>query len=66
LQKFRKFDEKKFGWDGEEYESKTIAEQKARECRQNGFDIRVIEENGKFYVFTRREARVTVSDSSSN
>ena len=50
----RKFDGKKFMWDGNEYQTKEEAEQKAREYSERGFEVRMIEENGKFYVFTRK------------
>ena len=54
MQLSRKFEGKKFMWDGNEYDTKEAAEQKAKEYMERGFDAKTIEEDGKFYVFTRK------------
>ncbi|MFQ5750751.1 MAG: hypothetical protein ACE5HI_02035 [bacterium] len=45
---------KKYGWDGEEYESEAAAQENAAKYRQDGFDTRLIQEEGKYYIYTRR------------
>lgn len=49
-----KFDGKKFMCDGKEYESKEEAEKKMQEYAKDGFEVSILEENGKFLVFSRR------------
>ncbi len=49
-------DGKKFMWDGLEYEKKEDAEKKADEYKEKGFEVKVIEREAKFYVYTRRVA----------
>jgi len=50
-------DGKKFMWDGQLYDNKEEAS-RAAECYQNeNFEIRLVEEGGKFLVYTRRTAK---------
>ncbi len=51
-----RIDGKKFMWDGFEYEKKEDAEKKVNEYKEKGFEVKVIEREGKFYVYTRRVA----------
>jgi hypothetical protein len=53
---FRIFSGKKFMWDGKEY-AKEEAEKFARDYEGAGFEVQVIEEGGKYFVFTRREVK---------
>jgi hypothetical protein len=46
-------DGKKFMWDGKEYEKKD-AEKTAERYENDGFEVRVVEEEGKYLVYTRR------------
>jgi len=50
----RYFDRKKFMWDGEEYTSEDDARQKEKEYRGKDFEVRVVPDNGKHLVYTRR------------
>jgi hypothetical protein len=49
----RTIDGKKFMWDGREYEEKD-AEKTAKGYENDGFEVRVVEEDGKYLVYTRR------------
>jgi len=53
----RIFDDKKYMWDGEIYDSEDVAKQKAKEYEKDGFETKVIEEEGKFLVYNRREIK---------
>ncbi len=48
------FEGKKFMWDGEEYKDEKEAKEKAEAYSKDGFEVQIYEENGKYYVFTRR------------
>lgn len=50
----RKFEGKKFMWDGAEYKEETEARSALGTYLSNGFDAKQIEEGGAFYVFTRK------------
>ena len=54
MDNFRVIDDKKFMWDGEDYESKSSAQENMATYNQKGFTTKLIEEDGKFFVFTRR------------
>ncbi|MEO0249419.1 MAG: hypothetical protein ABIN58_07735 [candidate division WOR-3 bacterium] len=49
-----RFDGMKFMQDGRVYDSKAEAEKAMEEYRNAGFDVRLLEEDGKFLVFSRR------------
>jgi ribosomal protein L34 len=52
----------KFMWDGAEYTTKEEAIPKQKEYEQEGFTVRMVTEEGKYYLFTRRVvAQATVS-----
>ncbi len=52
----RKFDGKKYMWDGAEYKDEPEARAALESYASNGFDTKTIQEGGAFYVFTRRLA----------
>ena len=52
---FRIIDGKKYMWDGEEYESESIANENISTYSKNGFHTKLIVENGHYLVYTRRE-----------
>ena len=52
----RKFDGKKFMWDGAEYKNETEARGALESCVSNGYDVKQIQEGGEFYIFTRKVA----------
>ncbi len=47
-------DGKKFMWDGVEYKDENEANSVVEKYRSDGFDTRIINEENKFYIFTRR------------
>ena len=56
MDNFKIIDGKKFGWDGENYETKSAAQEKIMKYNNDGFDTELIEEDDKYFVFTRRLA----------
>jgi hypothetical protein len=54
MQLSRKIKGKKFMWDGNEYTSEEEAKAKAENYSKDGFETELINEDGKYYVFTRR------------
>jgi hypothetical protein len=49
-------DGKKFMWDGQLYDNKDEATRAAEPYENESFQIRIVEEDGKFLVYTRRTA----------
>ncbi len=47
-------DRRKFLWDGEEYASPAVAGAKKGEYEAQGFETQLVEEEGKFLLYTRR------------
>jgi len=47
-------DTKKFLWDGETYDTKEVAEEAENKYKGNNFETKLLEEEGKFLVYTRR------------
>jgi hypothetical protein len=45
---------KKFMWDGRTLESRDEASRVAESYRMDNFEVRTVEEEGKFFVYTRR------------
>lgn len=45
---------KKFMWDCENYSSKGEAKEKMKEYENEGFEARLVEKDGQFFVYTRR------------
>ena len=54
-------DGKKFMWDGQPYESKEEAAGAAESYQNEGFQIQIVEEGGKFLVYTRRTIKEWVA-----
>lgn len=52
----RKFDGKKFMWDGVDYMEEAEARAALEKYAGDGFETRTFQEGGAFYVFTRRLA----------
>jgi len=50
-------DRKKFMWDGQTYDSKEDAARSAKSYQDENFHIQIVEEGGKFLVYTRRTAK---------
>ena len=52
----------KFMWDGEVYNASADAEQKKKSYEGNGFEARMLEQEGKYLLYTRREVKEIVLD----
>jgi hypothetical protein len=50
-------DGKKFMWDGQVYESREEASRIAESYQNENFQIQMVEEGGKFLVYTRRTVK---------
>jgi len=50
-------DGKKFMWDGCNYATREEASTMQAACQSEGFEVRVVEEGGKFFVYTRRTVK---------
>jgi hypothetical protein len=53
-------DTKKFMWDGETYDSRPAAEEAENKYKEQSFETQILEEEGKFLVYTRREVTEVV------
>jgi len=50
-------DGKKFMWDGQLYDNREEASRAEASYQNENFEIRVVEEGGKFLVYTRRTVK---------
>jgi len=57
---FKIIDSKKFMWDGETYEGMEQAKAAEENYKKENFETRIIEEEGKPLVYTRREVKEIV------
>lgn len=57
---FKIIDNKKFMWDGETYEGMEQAKEAEESYKKENFETRIIEEEGKPLVYTRREVKEIV------
>ncbi len=55
---------KKFMWDGREYESSQAADQARAEYEKDKFEVRILQEEDKVHVYTRRVVREVVVEGS--
>jgi hypothetical protein len=49
-----RIDGKKFMWDGKCYSSETQAKEKKSGFEKEGFETQLLEEDGKYLIYTRR------------
>lgn len=54
-------DNKKYLWDGKAYDAKDAAYDTAERYKKDNFAVKVIEEESKYLLYTRREAAVTTT-----
>jgi hypothetical protein len=47
-------DGKKYMWDGEDYESEAAAQENVTKYSNDDFETKLLEEDGKYLVYTRR------------
>lgn len=57
----RRFDGKKYMWDGETYSGETQARQVMSTYESADFRTELVSEDSAFYVFTRREVKETIA-----
>ena len=48
---------KKFMWDGQSYDNKDEATRAAESYQNEDFEVQVVDEGGKFVIYTRRTAK---------
>lgn len=48
---------KKFMWDGQPYDNRDEASRAAKAYQEEDFQIQIVEDGGKFLVYTRRSAK---------
>jgi len=51
---FKMIDTKKYMWDGELYDSEAAAQDAGNILKEKKFEIKVLEEEGKFLLYNRR------------
>ena len=51
---------KKFLWDGGDYPSREKAAEKMQKYKNDGFEVEVLEEGGKIYLYTRRVVKEVI------
>ena len=47
-------------WDGVTYQNQKEAEEVRQKYRDDGFDVELVEEEGKYFLFTRRVVKEVV------
>ena len=52
---------KKFMWDGVDYSDGEKASEKTQKYKGEGFEVEVVEEEGKTYLYTRRVVKHVVA-----
>ena len=57
---FKFFDNKKYMWDGAEYDSKQAAEEAEKKLKEDDFETKIIEDDGKFLLYNRRLVKEVV------
>lgn len=60
----RVFDGKKYMWDGRSYDNKQEMKKVKQEYRDQGFEVEVVEEEDKYYLFSRRVVKEVVVEGS--
>ena len=60
----RVFNGKKYMWDGRIYETKQDMKKTAEEYEKENFEFEEVEEEGKYYLFTRRVVTEVVVEGS--
>jgi len=56
----RIFDEKKFMWDGRAYNDVKEMMETKQKYQKDGFEVRVVEEDNRYFLFTRRVVKEVV------
>lgn len=53
---YKIIDNRKYMWDGKAYEGKDAVKSAAEKYEKENFAVKIIEEEGKYLLYTRREA----------
>ena len=56
----RRFDGKKFMWDGQTYPDQKQADEAARKYQADNFQTQLVAEDNQYFVLTRREVKEVV------
>ena len=56
----RRFDGKKFMWDGQAYPDQKQAEEAARKYQADNFQTQLVAEHNQYFVLTRREVKEVI------
>ena len=62
MQLSRRFDGKKFMWDGQAYADPKLAEGAAAKYQADNFQVQLVAEDNQHYIFTRREVKEAVTE----
>jgi len=54
-------DGKKFMWDGQSFDTRDESAGEAEAYKKENFEVRMVEQDGKFLVYTRRIVKETVA-----
>ncbi len=60
----RTFNEKKFMWDGRAYDNKQEMTKIKQEYQEKEFEVEVVEEDSKYFLFSRRLVKEVVVEGS--
>ena len=60
---YKILDNKKYMWDGKEYADQGEAQKVADTYKKDKFEVKLIKEEGKHLIYTRRVAAVTTPES---
>ena len=60
--KAKNIDGKKFMWDGNSYENVDTAQNAQKNYSEEGFETRIVQDEGKYEVYTRRIVTEVVVD----
>ncbi len=58
----KKFDGKKFMWDGGTYETPAAAQEVMEGYAKEGFEVQMVEDEGHYLVYSRRVAVVQAAE----
>ena len=61
----RIFDGKKFMWDGKEYAEQAEAQRAEKAYQEQNFETRLVSEEGKYQIYTRRVVKEVVVEGKS-
>jgi hypothetical protein len=65
MQLSRRFEGKKYMWDGQAYADEAQAGEASRKYQTDGFMTQTVKEDGQVYVFTRKEVKEIVVEGKS-